>query len=135
MSLTLTIIKPDAVSAGHQSEILAMIFKEGFKVVRISNTFLTKEQAETFYEIHKEKPFFSDLVSFMTSGRIVAAVLSTDKPDTVEAFRKFIGDTDPKKAKEGTIRKKYGSELSRNAIHGSDSDENAKKEINFFFNQ
>lgn len=129
MSYTLTIIKPDAFSS--DTQILKRISLEGFKTIGIKSTFLNKSQAEEFYSIHKDKPFFSDLIKFMTSGPITVCAL--EKENAVEDFRNLIGDTDPKKANSGTIRSLYGTSISSNGIHGSDSDLNAKKEILFFF--
>ena len=132
MQYTLTIIKPDAMSKGHQESILRRINLSGFKPVAINNRTLTKEEAEQFYSIHKEKPFFNDLIEFMTSGTICVMAL-TKYDEAVLSFRNLIGDTDPKKSNIGTIRNLYGTDIQQNAIHGSDSEENAKKEILFFF--
>jgi nucleoside-diphosphate kinase len=128
---TFTMIKPDAVENGHAGAILDQIIKGGFGVVALKYTRLSKEQAEAFYAIHKERPFFGELVEFMTSGPIYAAIL--EKDDAVAAFRNLIGATNPEQAAEGTIRKKFAENIGRNAIHGSDSDENAEIEGNFFF--
>ncbi len=124
-------IKPDAVASGHTGAILAMINHAGFKIVAMKYTQLTADQAGKFYEIHKERPFYEGLVSFMSSGPIVAAVL--EKENAVADFRTLIGATDPAKADEGTIRKVYAKSVGENAVHGSDSDENAAIESNFFF--
>lgn len=132
MSYTFSIIKPDAISKGHEQAILRRIANSGFSLMAKSNRFLTKEQAEEFYAIHKGKPFYNDLIKFMTSGRIVVMAIHS-KGDTVNDFRKLIGDTDPKEAVTGTIRNLYGTDIGHNAIHGADSDENAIKEINYFF--
>ena len=113
--------------------ILADILSGGFEVTAMKYIRLTQTQAEAFYGIHKERPFFGELVQYMISGPVVVAILKCE--NAVEAFRKIIGATDPAKAEEGTIRKKYGIDLSANAIHGSDSDENANIEGNFFFSQ
>lgn len=129
MKYTLTIIKPDAYSSF--SQILQRIFLELFRIIAIKFTHLTKNQDEEFYSIHKDKPFYRDLINFMTSGPIVVCALQ--KNDAVDEFRSLIGDTDPKASSPGTIRSMYGTDISSNAIHGSDSDENAKKEILFFF--
>lgn len=129
--ITLTMIKPDAVKNGHIGNILADITNAGFKINAMKLTQLTRRDAESFYEVHKERPFFNDLVEFMTSGPIVAAVL--EKDNAVEDFRKLIGATNPKKAAEGTIRQKYAESIEANAVHGSDSDENAQIEASFHF--
>jgi nucleoside-diphosphate kinase len=128
---TFTMIKPDAVAAGHIGGILDQILKSGFKLVALKYTSLSPEKAGEFYAIHKERPFYKDLCSFMSSGPIVAAIL--EKDNAIEDFRKLIGATDPKKADEGTIRQKFADSIEANAIHGSDSDENAKIEGDFFF--
>ncbi len=126
-------IKPDAVANGHIGAILNDIIVGGFKIVAMKYIHLTETSAGNFYAVHKERPFYGDLVSFMTSGPIVAAIL--EKENAVEDFRKLIGATDPAKAAEGTIRNKYAKSIDANAVHGSDSDENAEIEGNFFFNQ
>jgi nucleoside-diphosphate kinase len=128
---TFTMIKPDAVAAGHIGGILEQILKSGFKLVAMKYTSLSPEKAGEFYAIHKERPFYKDLCSFMSSGPIVAAIL--EKDNAIEDFRKLIGATDPKKADVGTIRQKFADSIEANAIHGSDSDENAKIEGDFFF--
>ena len=128
---TFTMIKPDAMKNGHAGAILDMITKAGFRVVAMKMTKLSTEKAGEFYAIHKERPFYGELVNFMSSGPIVAAIL--EKDDAVSAFRKLIGATDPAKADEGTIRKRYAVSVGENAVHGSDSDENASIEGNFFF--
>ncbi len=132
-NITFTMIKPDAVKKGHIGNILADINNAGFKIVAMKFTQLSKQDAEGFYAIHKERPFFNDLVEFMTSGPIVAAVL--EKENAVEDFRNLIGATNPQEAAEGTIRNKYAESIDANAIHGSDSDENAIIESNFHFSQ
>ncbi len=124
-------IKPDAVRNGHIGNILQMICDGGFRIVAMKYTLITKQQAEQFYEVHKERPFYGELTSFMSSGTIVAAIL--EKDNAVADFRKLIGATNPAQAEEGTIRKKYATSLGENAVHGSDSDENAKIEGDFFF--
>lgn len=124
-------IKPDAVAAGNIGNILAMINKKGFKIVAMKYTRLTKDQAGQFYAVHKKRPFYRELVKFMSSGPIVAAIL--EKDNAVEDFRKLIGATNPKEAKKGTIRAKYASNVGENAVHGSDSDENAEIEGDFHF--
>jgi nucleoside-diphosphate kinase len=128
---TFTMIKPDAVANGHIGAIINDITTAGFKIVALKYTKLTAETAGAFYEVHKERPFYADLVSFMSSGPIVAAIL--EKDNAVEDFRKLIGATDPSKAEAGTIRQKYAKSIDANAVHGSDSDENAEIEGNFFF--
>lgn len=128
---TLTIIKPDAVSAGNTGNIINDILKAGFKIVAMKLVHLTPEQAGKFYEVHKERPFYKDLVAFMSSGPIVPMIL--EKENAVADFRKLIGATNPANAEEGTIRKKYATNVEKNAIHGSDSDENAVIESRFFF--
>ncbi len=130
---TFTMIKPDAVANGHIGAILNDIIAGGFKIVAMKYVHLTDVSAGNFYAVHKERPFYGDLVSFMTSGPIVAAIL--EKDNAVEDFRTLIGATDPKKADEGTIRNKYAESIEANAVHGSDSDENAEIEGNFFFSQ
>ncbi|WP_262247409.1 nucleoside-diphosphate kinase [Parapedobacter soli] len=130
---TFTMIKPDAVRNGHTGAILNDIIAGGFKLVAMKYTQLSKETAGAFYAVHKERPFYSELVEFMTSGPIVAAIL--EKENAVEEFRTLIGATDPSKAEAGTIRNKYAKSIDANAIHGSDSDENAEIEGNFFFSQ
>ncbi len=128
---TFTMIKPDAVRAGNIGNILQMINAAGFKIIAMKYTRLTKAQAGGFYAVHKERPFFGELVEFMTSGPIVAAIL--EKDNAVSDFRNFIGATNPAEAAEGTVRAKYGTDLGQNAVHGSDSDENAEIESNYFF--
>ena len=128
---TFTMIKPDAVANGHAGKILDQIIQAGFKVVALKYTQLSEERAGDFYGIHRERPFFNDLVSFMTSGPIYAAIL--EKDNAIEDFRKLIGATDPQKAEAGTIRNLFAKSIDANAIHGSDSDENAEIEGNFFF--
>jgi len=124
-------IKPDATSKGFTGAILDQIIKAGFSVKAMKWTKLTVEQAGQFYEVHKERPFYGELVSFMSSGPIVAAIL--EKDNAVADFRKLIGATNFEQAEEGTIRKKYASSMGENAVHGSESDENAQIEGNFFF--
>ena len=128
---TFTMIKPDAVKNGHTGAILNDIIKGGFKIIAMKYIHLTEGAAGAFYAVHKERPFYGDLVKFMTSGPIVAAIL--EKDNAVEDFRKLIGATDPKKADAGTIRNKYAESIEANAVHGSDSDENAEIEGSFFF--
>ncbi len=128
---TFTMIKPDAVANGHIGAILAKINKAGFRIVAMKYTQISKEQAETFYEVHNERPFYGDLTDFMSSGPIVSAIL--EKENAVVDFRTLIGATNPSEAAEGTIRKQFAESMSRNAIHGSDSDENACIEGAFHF--
>ncbi len=130
-NITFTMIKPDAVENGHIGAILDKINKAGFKIVAMKMTQLSKRDAEKFYEIHKERPFFGELVAFMTRGPIVAAILK--KENAVEDFRSFIGSTNPAEAAPGTIRNLYATSIGENAIHGSDSDENALIEASFHF--
>ena len=133
MSLTFGIIKPDAVASGHTGAILSIIEKQGFRVCGLKLLRLTKAQAEEFYAVHKERPFYGELVEFMSRGPITAAIL--EKENAVEEFRKLIGATNPAQAAEGTIRKLYAASIGENAVHGSDSDENAKIEGDFFFSK
>lgn len=128
---TFTMIKPDAVKDNHTGAILDRILKEGFKIVAMKYLQLTPQQAGAFYAVHKGKPFYDELVKYMSSGPIVAAIL--EKENAVEDFRKLIGATDPAKADPGTIRAVFAKSITANAIHGSDSDENAKIESDFFF--
>jgi nucleoside-diphosphate kinase len=128
---TLAIIKPDAVMDNHVGEIISMINKAGFKIKALKMIKLSEDAAKAFYEIHKEKPFYVELVEYMTSGPCVPIAL--EKENAVEDYRKLIGATDPAKAAEGTVRKLYARSVQFNVVHGSDSDENAAKEIAFFF--
>lgn len=128
---TFTMIKPDATSKSYTGAILDQIIKGGFSIKAMKWTKLTKEQAGEFYAVHKERPFYGELVEFMSSGPIVAAIL--EKDNAVADFRKLIGATNPAQAEEGTIRKNFASSVGENAVHGSDSDENAAIEGNFFF--
>jgi len=130
---TFTMIKPDAVKNGHIGAILNDISEAGFKIIAMKYIQLNKEQAGAFYAVHKERPFYNDLIEFMTSGPIVAAIL--EKEGAVEDFRKLIGATDPAQADEGTIRQKYAKSIDANAVHGSDSNENAAIEGDFFFSK
>lgn len=130
---TFTMIKPDATSTGHTGSILKMINEAGFRIVAMKMTHLSKEKAGDFYAVHKERPFYGELVQFMSSGPITAAIL--EKDNAVEDFRKLIGATNPADAAEGTIRKLYASSIGENAVHGSDSDENAVIEGDFFFSK
>ena len=128
---TFTMLKPDALENGHTGKIIDMIIQAGFSIKAMKLTQLTTEQAEKFYEVHAERPFYGELVEYMTSGPIVAAIL--EKENAVADFRTLIGATDPAEAAEGTIRKYYAESKGRNAVHGSDSDENAEIEGNFHF--
>ncbi|MBI2966819.1 MAG: nucleoside-diphosphate kinase [Bacteroidetes bacterium] len=132
-TITLTMIKPDAWREGHGGAILDRIIKAGFIVRAMKLVHLTPGQAGQFYAVHKGKPFYESLVKYMSSGPIVAAIL--EKDNSVADFRKFIGATNPAQAAEGTIRRQFGKSLESNAVHGSDSDENAVIESNFFFNR
>jgi len=128
---TFTMIKPDATRKGDTGAILDQIVKAGFAIKAMKWTKLTKEQAGLFYDVHRERPFYGELVDFMSSGPIVAAIL--EKENAVADFRTLIGATNPEQAAEGTIRKRFASSVGENAVHGSDSDENAAIEGNFFF--
>lgn len=128
---TFTMIKPDATSAGNTGKIIDKIIEAGFTIKAMKWTRLTQQDAEAFYAIHKERPFFGELVEYMTSAPIVAAIL--EKDNAVEDFRTLIGNTDPQKADEGTIRRMFAESIAANAVHGSDSDENAAIEGSFFF--
>jgi nucleoside-diphosphate kinase len=129
--ITLTMIKPGAFRKGYTGPILNMINEAGFRILAMKLTKLSTRQAEEFYAIHRSKPFYESLVEFMSSGPIIAAVL--EKENAVEDYRELIGATNPENAKEGTIRSKYAESLEMNAVHGSDSDENAEIEADFFF--
>ena len=128
---TFTMLKPDAIENGHMGKIIDMIINAGFEIKAMKLTQLTEEQAKEFYEVHAERPFYGELVDYMTSGPIVAAIL--EKDNAVADFRALIGATDPAEAAEGTIRKYYAESKGRNACHGSDSDENAEIESHFHF--
>lgn len=130
-TITFTMIKPDAFEAGYTGLILQKFIENGFKIKALRLTRLHQEDAEAFYAIHKERPFFNGLVAFMSSGPVVAAIL--EKENAVEDFRKLIGSTNPAEAAEGTVRKLFATSIQQNAIHGSDSDENALIESGFFF--
>ncbi|MGE0089816.1 MAG: nucleoside-diphosphate kinase [Bacteroidales bacterium] len=133
LGYTFAMIKPQACRRNHVGPILAIINQAGFRISAIRSTKLTRDEAEKFYEMHRGKPFYEGLIDFMSSGPIVALLL--EKENAIEDFRKLIGNTDPTKAEEGTIRKMFAESVQRNAIHGSDSVENAKREADFFFNQ
>jgi nucleoside-diphosphate kinase len=128
---TFSIIKPDAVAAGQAGEILAMIEKAGFKVLGLRMTRLSEAQARGFYAVHQEKPFFNGLVKFMTEGPIV--VMALERADAVKGLREVMGATNPAKAAEGTVRKRFAANIERNCIHGSDAPETAEVELRFFF--
>lgn len=130
-NITFTMIKPDAVESNNIGNITQMITDAGFNIKAMKLTRLSKKQAQAFYAVHNERPFYSELVEYMTSGPIVAAIL--EKENAVSDFRKLIGSTDPNEAEDGTIRKKYAESKARNAVHGSDSDENAIIESEFHF--
>lgn len=128
---TFTIIKPDAVGAGNMGAITKMIEENGFKIISMKLTRLSRERAGEFYAVHKERPFYNDLCAYMSSGSIIPMIL--EKENAIEDFRKLIGATNPKEAAEGTIRNLFAESIEANAVHGSDSDENAEMEGNFFF--
>jgi nucleoside-diphosphate kinase len=130
---TLTIVKPDAVASGKTGAILASLEKEGFRLVGLRRTRLSPEQARSFYAVHRERPFYEALVRFMTEGPVVVAAL--ERADAVAHLRRTMGATDSRKAEPGTVRALYGTDVERNAIHGSDSAENAAKEVAFFFGE
>jgi nucleoside-diphosphate kinase len=132
-NITFTMIKPDAVAQGFIGPILTKFNEGGFAVRAMKYIKISREQAEAFYAVHQGKPFYEGLVEFMSSGPVVACIL--EKDDAVAGFREFIGATDPAKAHEGSIRNLYGSSIQKNAVHGSDSDENALIESNFFFSR
>ncbi|MCK5847477.1 MAG: nucleoside-diphosphate kinase [Bacteroidales bacterium] len=129
---TYTMVKPTAMRKGYMAAIMNKITEGGFKIIAAKMTKLSLAEAETFYAIHNERPFFGELTEFMSSGPIMAIVV--EKENAVEAYRDFIGATNPEEAKDGTIRKLFGTNMGENAVHGSDSDENAKIEMNYFFN-
>ena len=128
---TLSIIKPDAVERNLEDEIKKEFVNKGFKIAKEKKIQLAKSEAEEFYRVHETKPFYNDLCAYLSSGPIVVMIL--EKEDAVMVNRKLMGATDPKKAEEGTLRKKFGVSIDKNSVHGSDSLENAKNEINFFF--
>ena len=128
---TLSIIKPDAVERNLESEIKKIFISDGFKIIKDKKIQITKSEAENFYKVHQTKPFFNDLCAYLSSGPIVVMIL--EKENAVISNRKIMGSTNPKDAEDGTIRKKYGISIDKNSVHGSDSLENAKIEINFFF--
>ena len=130
---TFTIIKPDAIRNEYAGQIFAMFNKAGFHIEAMKLIRMSQKQAEVFYDVHQERPFYSELVEFMTSGPVVVAIL--EKDNAVNDFRELIGATNPADAEEGTIRKLYAESLQNNAVHGSDSDENAQREMDFFFSK
>lgn len=130
-NITFTMIKPDAMENGHAGEILSMIIKSDFQISALKLTQLSKKQAQVFYGIHRKRPFFGELVTFMSRSPIIVAVLK--KKNAVEDFRKLIGSTNPDKAEKGTVRKLFATSMGENAIHGSDSADNAQIESSFFF--
>ena len=130
-NITFTMIKPEAVEAGNTGAILNKIESSGFRIVAMKKVLLTKERAGEFYSVHKERPFYSELVDYMSSGPIIAAIL--EKDNAVADFRELIGATDPSEAKPGTIRHEYAESKGKNAVHGSDSDDNAQIEADFHF--
>jgi nucleoside-diphosphate kinase len=130
---TFTILKPDTVNVGNAGAIINRIEKEGFQIRAMKMLHLTEAQAQGFYYVHKERPFFASLVKFMTEGPVIMMVLEAD--NAIEKLRKVMGATDPAKADAGTIRKQFGTNIERNAIHGSDGPETAAFEISYFFNQ
>jgi nucleoside-diphosphate kinase len=132
METTLAIVKPDAVAAGHLGGILDRILKEGFRIAGLKMSRLSQGQAEGFYAVHRERPFFADLTRFMTSGPVVMMVL--ERPDAIATWRRLMGATDPAKAEDGTLRKEFGTNVERNATHGSDAPETSATEIAYFFN-
>ena len=131
MEQTFAIIKPDAVKSGHTGGILSMIEKAGFRIRGMKMIRMTKQQAEGFYEIHRERPFYGSLVTFMSEGPVVVMVL--EREDAIKHWRELMGATNPEKAAEGTIRKKFAASIERNAVHGSDAPETAAVEIPYFF--
>jgi len=132
-NITFTMIKPEAVAANHIGGILKMIEADGFRIVAMKKVQLSKDQAGKFYAVHKERPFYGELIDYMSGGPIIAAIL--EKDNAVSDFRSLIGATNPDEAAEGTIRKKYATSLAENAIHGSDSDDNAIIESDFHFSK
>ena len=128
---TLSIIKPDAVERNLDEKIKSIFIKEGFKIVKEKKIKLEKDDAEKFYKVHETKPFYKDLCEYLSSGPVVAMIL--EKEDAISSNRRIMGATDPKNAENGTIRKQFGISIDKNSVHGSDSIENAKKEISFFF--
>ena len=132
-NITFTMIKPEAVEAGNTGAILNRMEEAGFRISALKKVHLTAERAGLFYEVHKERPFYGELVEYMSGGPIIAAILK--KENAVADFRTLIGSTNPEEAEEGTIRKEFATSLAMNAVHGSDSDENANIEANFHFSE
>ena len=132
-NITFTMIKPEAVEAGNTGAILNRMEEAGFRILALKKVHLTAERAGLFYEVHKERPFYGELVEYMSGGPIIAAIL--EKENAVADFRTLIGSTNPEEADEGTIRKEFATSLAMNAVHGSDSDENANIEANFHFSE
>ena len=132
-NITFTMIKPEAVTANHIGGILKMIEEGGFRIVAMKKVLLSKDRAAAFYAVHKERPFYGELVDYMSGGPIIAAIL--EKDNAVADFRTLIGSTNPEEADEGTIRKEFATSLAMNAVHGSDSEENANIEANFHFSK
>lgn len=132
-NITFTMIKPDAFADGHTGKILDMVITAGFKIKAMKTLHISKEQAGAFYAVHSQRPFYNDLCSYMSSGPIVAAIL--EKENAVADFRKLIGATNPADAADGTIRSRFAKSIEANAVHGSDSDENALLEVGFYFSQ
>ena len=128
---TFAMIKPDAIAAGHTGKILDMIEQNGFKIIRLIKVQLTPDITETFYEVHKDKPFFGELVEFVTSGPVL--LMALEKENAIADWRKLMGATNPADADEGTIRKLYATSIGKNAVHGSDAPETAQKELSLFF--
>ena len=133
MERTLTILKPDTVQAGNAGAVITTLEREGFRIRASKMVRLSQEKAQGFYDVHRERPFFQSLVTFMTEGPVIVITLEAD--NAIERLRKVMGATDPAKADEGTIRKRFGTNIERNAIHGSDAPETAAFEISYFFNQ
>ncbi len=131
MEQTLSIIKPDAVERNLENEIKSFFEKNGIRIIKSKKVKITKDEASKFYKVHESKPFYADLCNYLSSGPIVVMILEGDS--AISKNRELMGATDPSKAEEGTLRKKYGLSIDKNSVHGSDSQENAKKEINFFF--
>lgn len=128
---TFAMIKPDAVAAGNSGKIIDMIEKHGFKILAMRKTTLDKKKAEEFYAVHKDRPFFGELVSFVTSGPVI--LLALERDNAIKAWRDLMGATDSRKADKGTVRNLYGTDIGKNAVHGSDSPETAKQELKLFF--
>ncbi len=130
---TFAIIKPDAIKAGNAGRIISMIEDNGFEILRLQKGQLSKDLAELFYDVHKEKPFFNELVEFISSGPIT--IMALQKDDAINAWRNLMGATDPANAEEGTVRKQFGSSIGQNAVHGSDGPDTARQELGLFFSE